>query len=65
MYPMKSTLYDATAVAFNIARGAHPQIHPLIEALKTLTPDERLKVFDAFCSHCGIDDPRCHCWNDE
>jgi hypothetical protein len=33
--------------------------------LMALPPERRLDVFAAFCTHCGDDDPRCQCWNDE
>lgn len=38
---------------------------------RKLTPPEpeRAKFIDSlrvyFCIHCGHDDPRCQCWNDE
>ena len=30
-----------------------------------MTDDERVELFSLFCTHCGSDDPRCQCWNDE
>lgn len=30
-----------------------------------MRPEERLEIFSRFCQHCGSDDPRCQCWNDE
>jgi hypothetical protein len=36
-----------------------------VNALMLLTHDQRLEAFGFFCSHCGIDDPKCQCWNDE
>lgn len=43
----------------------------IMETLLALTPTVRgmvasgLQYNDAFCWHCGIDDPDCQCWNDE
>lgn len=34
-------------------------------ALRSPTPDQRMEVFQQFCTHCGSSDPRCQCWNDE
>ena len=33
--------------------------------LFALTDDERMSVFELFCTNCGCTDPRCDCWNDE
>lgn len=35
------------------------------EALDMLDPDDRLKVFEKYCTSCGDKDPSCQCWNDE
>jgi len=37
----------------------------MIDALKTYTDEERLEIFSEFCDHCGCEDPKCQCWNDE
>lgn len=37
----------------------------IVTTLLELSEDERLDVFSNFCKSCGIDDPRCQCWNDE
>jgi Rieske Fe-S protein len=42
----------------------------VIDLLKSMSEDERLQVFNAFCTHCGCVQPasqlrRCQCWNDE
>lgn len=42
-----------------------PITDKVVEALLALTVDERAEVFGRFCTHCGSDDPRCQCWNDE
>ena len=34
-------------------------------ALFSLTDEERAEVFGLFCRHCGANDHRCQCWNDE
>lgn len=31
----------------------------------SLSDEERMEVFSLFCTHCGSDNPRCHCWNDK
>jgi len=36
-----------------------------VNELLKLSPARRLTVFSKFCIHCGIDDPKCRCWNDE
>jgi len=33
--------------------------------LDDLTEEERMLVFDSFCTECGSDDPKCQCWNDD
>jgi hypothetical protein len=33
--------------------------------LKHCTPEERVNLFSDYCKHCGSDDPKCQCWNDE
>jgi hypothetical protein len=37
--------------------------------LKIASQDDRLAVWEylqgGYCTHCGDDDPRCQCWNDE
>lgn len=37
----------------------------MVDMMKDLTPDQRMEVFSQFCKHCGSDDPKCQCWNDE
>ena len=32
---------------------------------KELSDDERMEVMREYCRHCGSDNPRCQCWNDE
>ena len=44
-----------------------PGVAVVTEALRTLTPEQRLEAMDAFCKHCGIEEQpgdRCHCWDD-
>ncbi len=36
-----------------------------VGALRELTEAQRMEVFRLFCTHCGSDNPRCQCWNDE
>ena len=35
------------------------------DCLKEMTDDERLELFNKYCKHCGGNNPRCQCWNDE
>ena len=37
----------------------------VINALLTLTDEERVHAFTFFCLNCGCNDPMCYCWNDE
>lgn len=37
----------------------------VVGRLRQMTPDQRLEVFSEFCTHCGGDEPRCSCSNDE
>jgi hypothetical protein len=37
----------------------------MVDQMRDLTPDQRMEVFGEFCKHCGWDDPKCQCWNDE
>ena len=34
-------------------------------SLKHLTDEQRIELFSDYCTHCGCNDPRCQCWNDE
>lgn len=36
-----------------------------VNSLMALTDDQRMEVFGLFCMHCGDNNPRCQCWNDE
>ena len=36
-----------------------------VNALLALTDEQRLAALGFFCTHCGCDNPRCQCWNDE
>lgn len=36
-----------------------------VNALLILDEQQRQEVFRLFCTHCGVPDPRCQCWNDE
>jgi len=36
-----------------------------VALLRGMKPEARCEVMNLFCKHCGSDDPRCHCWNDE
>jgi hypothetical protein len=36
-----------------------------IAELEKLSKEDRKRVFDVFCVHCGDRCPKCTCWNDE
>lgn len=33
--------------------------------LKVLSEDERVELFEEFCTYCGANDPKCDCMRDE
>jgi hypothetical protein len=37
----------------------------IVNQLEDLTDEQRLEVFSHFCKHCGCNDPKCQCWNDD
>lgn len=37
----------------------------VLSGLGGMSPDRRMEIFSHFCTHCGSDNPRCQCWNDE
>lgn len=45
--------------------SAFPDEAIVLKLLRGMTPAQRKLVFDEFCAHCGSDDPRCRCWDDE
>jgi hypothetical protein len=40
-------------------------IEQIVAAMQMLSDEERMEIMRNFCRHCGNDDPRCQCWNDE
>lgn len=36
-----------------------------IDALRSLSDEQRAEAIHHFCTHCGSENPRCQCWNDE
>ena len=40
-------------------------VDTIVNIIKNLSEDDRMKIFNKFCKHCGSDDPGCQCWNDE
>lgn len=48
---------------------AEAAIVELRKFLEEISPEGRVayfeKVQEGYCKHCGIDDPRCQCTNDE
>lgn len=66
---IKSVACGAIAVmqlAPIIASGKKvPGVMAAIRLMRHMTPAERLDVMDNFCPHCGDDNPRCHCMNDD
>jgi len=64
----------STAIRYGWAVTALYASHPPIElsamrSLLSLTDEERMRVFELFCTHCGRIQPedgrKCQCWNDE
>ena len=45
--------------------GDDALIRRVVDQILALSEDDRLEVFSHFCHHCGRDDPRCQCWNDD
>lgn len=41
------------------------KIDEIVELLKQLSDDERMKVFNRFCTKCGNANSVCCCWNDD
>jgi hypothetical protein len=39
--------------------------HRIVQELKSMPVDTRMSIINNFCKHCGSDDPKCQCWNDE
>ena len=37
----------------------------ILKLMLLLTAKERMEIMLNFCLHCGSDQPRCQCWNDE
>ena len=37
----------------------------VVALMRVMKPAARLEIMNQFCKHCGGDNPRCHCWNDE
>jgi hypothetical protein len=50
-------------------RESEARIEAVVTMFTDLSEHERLdaisRIRERFCIHCGIDDPRCHCENDE
>jgi hypothetical protein len=46
-------------------KPADEAIAALVTLIRGLNDQDRLKVFGNFCTHCGIEDPGCRCWNNE
>lgn len=46
----------------SLRQAVHMQVR---DALKAMPDYQRLEIFNLFCKHCGSDDPKCSCWNDE
>lgn len=35
------------------------------DAIAKLTDEQRLNIFNDYCKHCGCNDTKCRCWDDE
>jgi hypothetical protein len=61
----------APALSMPFRTLVEPQLGPdeLARRIRALTPAMRMKAIEALgnlmCMHCGSDDPKCQCWNDE
>ena len=40
-------------------------VEHIVDELLAMSEDDRLEVFSHFCRHCGRNDKRCQCWNDD
>ena len=40
-------------------------IKQIVATMLEMSEEERMEIMGSFCRHCGSDDPRCVCWNDE
>lgn len=40
-------------------------VQSIVDDLRRLPEERRMEAFRNFCTHCGSDNPRCQCWNDE
>lgn len=60
--------YEVRSHCFEVCRAIMEQPLPLQdvkELVAKLSDDDRMDLFGGYCKHCGTDDPRCQCWNDE
>ncbi len=37
----------------------------IIDLMREMTDEQRMQIMCEFCTHCGRNEPRCQCWNDE
>jgi len=57
---------DTSAESVESAAGnQHDATAKVVELLASMEDDLRIQVFSAYGTHCGCNDPRCQCWNDE
>jgi|HubBroStandDraft_4_1064222.scaffolds.fasta_scaffold98196_2 hypothetical protein len=64
MYPQDQV--NAKRHADDIAEGIREGVpSDLFAAVETLSDEQRLALFAAYCTDCGCADSRCQCWNDE
>lgn len=52
---------------WNVRRESEQQtdFQAALDAVRSLTAEQRKELFRHFCKECGGDDPGCYCWNDE
>jgi len=65
-----ATLEDAKYLAALVnTHGAKLEdgkaVPSIVAAMRLLSPADREAIIGHFCHHCGSEDPRCQCWNDE
>lgn len=59
-------LLDASEAAAS-STPASPDAAPetVVKCVEMLSDEQRIDLFRRFCKHCGSNNPRCHCSNDE
>lgn len=61
----KATWDAATKAAEAKFTSTNNERDEIIRLLDGVSAEERIEIFHNYCVHCGGNDPRCQCWNDE